>query len=88
MSRKHRGPVLFTVPADLEEAQHDSQRTADRRELVTQKYRLTDPLEIAVFEVMDRFQGENGLSVFRVSYLARCVIAELRSLGYIEQSGE
>ena len=40
-------------------------------------------LEVAVFEVLDRVQGDMGLSTYRVSYLARCLIHELRYDGVI-----
>jgi hypothetical protein len=82
MGRKPRGPRLFAVPGTGDsDWQARGERVTARRELVAEKYRLADPLEILVFEVIDRAQGDMGLSEFRVSYLARCVIAELREVG-------
>ena len=67
---------LFNLPVGYRDKAYEEYVT-DHRDLVEEKYHITDPTEILVFEVLDRYQGDAGLSMYSVSYLARCVIAEL-----------
>jgi hypothetical protein len=69
-------PDLYTVPR-LYWTEDCRNAIRERQQEVAEKYSLEDPAEIAVFEVLDRYQGENGLNVYKVSYLARCILAEL-----------
>jgi hypothetical protein len=45
----------------------------ERRTELRERYGLTD-LEARVFEVITRYEGENGLSRIQVNYLANCVL--------------